>query len=148
MIDYNVQHADIFPTILNILDIELPYRLDGDSLSKVENLKNRYIISQEQLDLNHVYSFLWGRYKLIHNVESNRPPLGRMVVPRYELYDNRIDMLERFNLADKMEVKTGYLGQMLRAGLAAKDKGLVAQAKKVTIDPELDRKLRDLGYVR
>jgi len=146
--DFNVQHTDIFPTILDILDIEPACKPDGDSLLKAENLENRYIISQEKLDLNDVYSFLSGRYKLVYNVESNRPPIGRMVVPRYELYDNRIDMLERFNLADKMEVKTGYLGQMLRAGLAAKDKGLVAQAKKVTIDPELDRKLRDLGYVR
>ena len=147
-IDTKVQLADIFPTILDILDIKLPYKVDGESLCNSEQLGNRYIFSQEQLDGNDVYSILYEGYKFIYNVASNRPPRGGGVVPRYELYDLRTDMPERNDLAESKPLRAGYLHQMLKVCLTLTDGVFRVKEQKVTLTPKLDKQLRDLGYVR
>jgi len=148
VIRVDVQHADLVPTILDSLNIAPPYKLDGKSLLKLDSLGKRRIISQEQLALNDLYSVLYDGNKLIHNIESFRPPRGRGVIPRFELYNNEKDTGEKSNLANAKDLKRGYLMQMLKSWEVGKNKVPEVRVEKAIIPPQLDRKLRDLGYVR
>ena len=93
--------VDLYPTLIDLIDIEKPYKLDGISL--VENLKNpseitkktaysRYIHGDTYLSDTYFYSE-W-KYKKGNKV------LGRM------LYDHRTDPLEMKNLSQEAEYET------------------------------------------
>jgi len=137
------QHIDIYPTILDILRISEPYKLDGVSL--LYNLDpQRTLYFEEALDGNDINAILDREKKLIYNKSSRRKP-PKKYVPLFELYDVK-DVQEQINL--KFSGFEDYLRLQKLFSYRNGQNELGLERRKVDIPPDLEKKLRALGYIK
>ncbi len=135
-----VRTVDILPTVLDLLGLPLPSRLDGESLVPILSDSTRtegfpaYVESQ--------YSRLHFGWAPLRGIRSDR--YKYIEAPRRELYDLVEDPEERRNLAaDRPEVV-----ERLASTLdALQSKGSGASQKGSLPGSETLEKLRSLGYV-
>jgi arylsulfatase A-like enzyme/Flp pilus assembly protein TadD len=141
----NVCHVDIFPTLCDILGLEIPQHLQGQSLipliephSKTGtfDFKTRAIYFESLTAyLNRGWAplrgFIRGDTKFIHQ-------------PIPEVYNIKADMEENHNIAPQSN-----LIQLERDLVKLKNqlKGKEMMERSTQIDPETQRKLKSLGYV-
>ncbi len=150
IIDAQVESIDMMPTVLELLGISIPKRLDGESL--VELVKKQSYDSK-------VFAFSetfyprrskYGGYRMIR---SNNWKLllksGDKTGPwEIELYNLQADPEEKSNLiAEEQE-----MGKSLFAKLAAwvdnqREKSNLPTAEEVKLDDELVEQLKALGYI-
>ncbi len=137
-IDENVAHIDIFPTICDVLDIDIPDHVQGESLIGVMNgksKKNKYIYFESltpylNRDWAPLRGFIQGDNKFIDQ-------------PIREFYKLSDDMSEEKNLiASKNGGNLKYELNKLISGLTNKDK----LERAGSLDPETQKKLKSLGY--
>lgn len=138
------QTTDIYPTILDILDITPPYSLDGISLLNLSQSSERMLYFEEKLDGNDLFSNLDNKEKLIFNRKFHRPPTTEKI-PLIELYD-AADIQEDHNLSTE-GFDDYFRLQQLVSYINGKNL-LDVQSIEVEIPPKLDQRLKDLGYVR
>lgn len=148
-IGINVQHADIFPTILDILKISLPYNIDGTSLLENIDFLNRPIFAEQKLDGHDLRSLLLGDIKFIHNLNN----VSYLHQPRhenifYEMYNLLKDPEEENNIVDTENVSSAYSKQRLAFEYSLLRRMFDIKSERTDIPPELEEKLRALGYIK
>jgi len=137
-----VRQIDVLPTVLEVLGGAIPHSIQGRSLLPLLQAPSRRpppAFSSLDLDGRRIESAVLGNRKLIHTLAHDRRPAG------VELYDLAADPGETKNLAatDPGTVRglLWLIEQRARAGAAP-------PATPVSLDPELEKQLRALGYLR
>ena len=135
----NVAHADIFPTVCEMIGMKIPSQIQGESLFPVieSGKRKRNTIYFESLTayLNRGWAplrgFIRGDTKFID-------------LPIVEVYNIKNDLNENFNIAGKSKVQ-----QMKRDMVKLKIdlKGPSTTRRSGQADSEVDAKLKSLGYI-
>ncbi len=137
VIEAQVESIDIMPTVLELLDISIPVRVDGESLVelvRIGSYDSVFAFSQRDHEYKMIRSKDW---KLLHRSQSH-----------LELYDLINDPREQFNLFDEKSERGKSLLAELQAWMDAQAvKSNVMSADKIKIDDELTEQLKALGYV-
>lgn len=136
------QHADVLPTILDALGIQIPTAVEGRSLlpwmaGDVGPAETEEI-AFSWLDEHGVQaaSATTPDWRLIHQCA---PKIGR------SLYDRQTDPREQKDLNEESPVRAGYLDSRLKAGERPRQGAL--KAGQGAMDAELRQQLQALGYV-
>lgn len=155
LVGETVQLLDLAPTILDLADLAIPERMQGQSLTPLlqsgANFRSRPAISEwrrrtDQIDSNMVdaFSIIEGEWKLVRNVAR---PDG---VPEFELYRHDTDPLDQKDVAFENPEIVARLAAQLEAwhkwALANRLPSDGEAASDMTSE-ELER-LRSLGYVQ
>jgi len=139
-IEENVGIIDIFPTILDILNIPIELKLDGKSfLPLIENRKSsdkRIIVSELYREEANILSLIQGKWKYIHDYKENKA----------ELYDLKMDRDEKINLIDKNPAIRSNMENQLKKYLESV-KGRKIKPKVINPDEDTLKRLKSLGYV-
>jgi len=139
-IDEDVGIIDIFPTILDILNIPEDSKFEGKSfLSLMKNGKisgNRVIISELYRNNKKIISSTQGRWKYIHYYKTKKT----------ELFDLKNDKYEIENLVDKNPAISSYLENKINKSLES-SKGKKTKTKLVAPDKNTVKALKSLGYI-
>jgi arylsulfatase A-like enzyme len=141
--DELVQLTDIYPTILDALVLEEPYALDGISLIHPRP-GHPALYAEQELVGNDLTARLDTHKKVILNRQYFRPPLDP-VMPVFEVY--AADDAEEQQWL-KMRGFEDYFRLQELTNYSTTPGGLGFQQRETELSPELDRKLRDLGYVK
>ena len=139
------QHVDLLPTILELAGIEPPATAQGrDLLGPVptapDGTSSIQAVSFLKLDGRHAESLRDGWHKAIRYLT----PDG--TVSRADVFDLESDPGEQNNGALSRAVLRGYLGVELDRSILEQP-SLLAAGEGV-LDPELEERLRTLGYLR
>lgn len=144
-----VQHADLFPTVTDIIGAVNPYHLDGLSLREISNTK-RTLYCEEQHDGNCLYAALDGKIKIIYT-ESFNNESSRITHPAHS--DHNVievygfpDIDERDNIYSTQN--SPYLQYLKQRLLVYANRYHRTEIEKIDIPKEIDEKLKALGYVR
>ncbi|HUE87949.1 MAG TPA: sulfatase-like hydrolase/transferase [Vicinamibacterales bacterium] len=133
-----VQHIDVLPTILDLVDREVPSGLRGRSLRPLLTgdgvLPERGIYSES---LYPRYHFGWSELFALTSAQHRY-----IKAPREELYDLQQDPGERHNLADKEPSAAAAMRRGLDSLLAAH-----AVTSPASVSSEERSRLQALGYV-
>ncbi len=157
LVDETVEMLDLAPTMLDLVGIDVPERMQGDSLlpllgspddarrwGKQPAISEWTRRTDQQGRGVDAFSIILDGYKLIHNVE--RPD----DVPEFELYDHSADPLDQLDLASEHPDIVERLSRQLEGwhkwALARKLPTDAEEAEGLDAD-ELER-LRSLGYIQ
>src|SRR6185295_1902520 len=135
-----VRIVDIMPTVLQAAGIAVPAAVQGKSLLPAARGERLDLLALSETWYPR-YHYGWseltavrdGRYKFI-------------AAPRRELYDLLNDPAERTNLADSSPQRAAALERALREMTAATSGSSKPQAPQ-QVDPDVEERLRALGYV-
>lgn len=137
------QLIDIYPTILDLLGIQAPYSLDGVSLLQQTN-PIRTLYFEGKFGGNTLNALLDDQKKFIFNQVAYRPPLN-----------NPVPIIESFALEDHAEHQnlelSGFEDELrVQQLFSYRNSDTTIGIKQTTADlsPELDQKLKELGYVK
>ena len=138
-VEENVCHADIFPTICDLLGHKAPEHLQGESLLPIINGNER---RQKKIYFESLTPFLnRGWAPLRGFVEGNMKFID---LPIREVYDLKADIQENSNLAAKTGTQKFRMDlKKLRNRLEGKFK----QKRDTALDADTRRKLETLGYL-
>jgi arylsulfatase A-like enzyme/Flp pilus assembly protein TadD len=136
-----VSLADLMPTVLKALKIEVPAQVQGRSLlplmeNKPEAARSAY--SETFLPRLH---FNWSELRAIENQKYHF-----IDAPKPELYDLSKDPGETLNLFDQKKAVSEEMRALL-AKTIQQNSGNGELAEKSGLDPALAERLRSLGYV-
>jgi arylsulfatase A-like enzyme/Flp pilus assembly protein TadD len=137
----NVCHVDIFPTLCDLLGVEIPAHIQGRSLIPVieggkQRPKNRYIYFESLTPfLNRGWAPLRGFV---------RGDLKYIDLPIPEVYNLREDIHENHNIANRSNIKQ-LKRDLTKLRLDLKGKDMMERSKQV--DAEVRSKLKSLGYL-
>ena len=141
--DGRVQLIDIYPTLLDLLGLDAPYALDGQTLANAPGV-TRTLYFEQTLQGNDLKAILASDRKLIYNKKSQRFA-AKQAVPVWELY--ALEDQQETKPLKLTQTRDFWRRQQLQA-YAAQENTLGILADEVEMTPELDQKLRDLGYVK
>jgi arylsulfatase A-like enzyme len=139
-----VQHVDIPATVLDVLGLPVPSRIQGRSLvplmRRAGSAWTERAVAYLDNEGRHATSLVDGSWKLIQPHEGELDAFPR-------LFDRRQDRREYHNLAPERSTLAKFLAASLRADAAARGEALAAS----DADPEemrkLEEDLRALGYL-
>ena len=140
-IEETVRQIDVLPTVLDALSLAIPGDLQGRSLLPLlQDQARRAPAAFSSLDLDgrRIESVVLGSRKLVHTLAHDRRTVG------FELYDLASDPGERRDLSPSAPAAVRGLSWLIEQ--RARADGPAAPA--VDLDPELERELRALGYLR
>jgi len=136
----NVRIVDVMPTVLQLLGMETPKAVQGSSLLPLARGQSLDLVAiSETWYPRHHYgwseltSIRDGRYHLI-------------AAPRRELYDTQVDPGEVRDIAGASPARAEALERALRA-FVAQTSAAHAQAAPRPVEPDVEARLRSLGYV-
>ena len=136
-----VNLADLMPTILQILHVDVPADVQGHNLLPVIEGKaeadSRSLYAETFLPLLH---FNWSE---LRSVETDRYHF--IEAPKPELYDLSADPSELHNLFAEKPAVAGELRARLKS-LIVRDTAGQELAEKTGLDPALMERLKSLGY--
>jgi arylsulfatase A-like enzyme len=136
-----VSVVDITPTVLDILNIDHPTSVDGESLWPIiTGARQRRVTSEvySELEFTHdLTSVVSGPWKLIHHLRSDS----------YELYNTIEDGVEENNLIDEAPGQASVLSQKLSRWLDVK-RGESVAAPRAAPDARTTKDLKALGYIQ
>ena len=137
-----VQQVDILPTLLELLELEAPRPVEGESLLPLLAGPSR--AAADDPAFLHVrsdpparFGVIWRGWKLV-----TREGVGT----RGNLYRIADDPDERHDLAGRYPVMRDYLQTMLARKLLDRQGALTDEKTEIT--PETERALRALGYIQ
>jgi choline-sulfatase len=140
VVEDQVRIVDVMPTVLQLLDIQIPKVVQGQSLLPLARGEHLELIAlSETWYPRHHYgwseltSISDGRYHFI-------------AAPRRELYDTQTDPGEQHNIAEVNPSRTEAQARALRELLARTTATAPAAAPR-PVDPDVEARLRALGYV-
>ncbi len=140
VVDDQVRIVDVMPTILSLIGIVTDARMQGQDLSPAFSGQRLELIAYSE-SFYPRYHYGWseltavsdGRYKFIR-------------APRRELYDHQVDPGETRNLATENPGRADALQRALTDLVAQSTRAQAAKGPQ-RIDPEVEERLRALGYV-
>ncbi len=152
-----VRSLDVYPTLCDLLNIDIPVPIQGRSLMPLIQAEEGWVDlpvyaektedpggRRAQSGMGVGMSIVHEGWKLISNLRSAD---GRNL-PRFELFDLSQDPHELNNLAEGQPERVNLLDTMLMDWSAENHGWVQAQATvQETIDPEVLKQLRALGYV-
>jgi len=151
-----VSLIDIVPTVLSQagLQPDAPYRLPGRVLTPERLDKGRRIYAETSMweanNLDLVAVIDEDGYKRV--IDASVPPRETATKRSTGLWDTRVDPEERNDLSASMPVRAAYDEQLIAGWLleqrASRERVAAPPAPKVKLSAELQRKLRDLGYLK
>ncbi len=133
VVDVAVAHADLFPTIADLLGLPAPGNVDGQSIVRPPPIDRP--IYFEALDAN----ITRGWAPLTGVVAGDAKYID---LPLPELYDLRADPDEHTNLVERESARRDTLRRALQQIMASP----VAAAAPAPVDPDVAARLRSLGY--
>ncbi|MFN7942210.1 MAG: sulfatase [Thermoanaerobaculia bacterium] len=143
-VDSPVDQVDVAPTLLELAGLPLPPELPGRSALGAlagETPQHASLAWLERPNLAWRSAARAG-WKLIRFDGAWLPPLGR---PAAELFALGTDPAERTNLARERPLRRLWLDGELRTAL--RRYLATGASESTTVDPELERTLRALGYI-
>jgi len=134
------QHLDLLPTLLHAAGLQPLDLMPGEDLFAVAGapFRNRRAFSHLSYEGRDGVSLTQGDWKLIL-------PLSFKLGRGPELYRRSTDPAEQENLAQREEIRTGWLLAQIRQQLLRTRAGL--QAKPAAVDAETKKALEALGYL-
>ncbi|MEA2604658.1 MAG: hypothetical protein QOF89_5650 [Acidobacteriota bacterium] len=146
VVERQAQHADVVPTVLDVLGLPLPPGLEGRSLLPWMTGAAAVTGGEDSAEIE-AFSCLdeGGLRSAAVTTPAWRLIENRIPIPGRLLYDRRADPAERRDLAGESPVRTGFFGARLRAEERLR-KGRL-RAGEATVDPELRKQLEALGYM-
>ena len=141
-----VQHVDVMPTLLEVAGVTTPQSVQGRSFLPIV-LAPEVTQWQDQgmayLDLRgrRGHSFVDGQWKLIQYEEG-----GAEGFP--ELYDRRLDRVEKSNLAPQEPEQARFLAALRRRQEARLEAGLGPAEVDAEERAKVEAELRALGYIQ
>ena len=142
VVERNVCHVDIFPTVCDVLSLEKPDFLQGISLEPVLKGKKENKLSSRAIYFESLYPFYSRGWAPLTGIIQENTKYSDSPIP--EFYDLAKDFDEENNLAAKQNLSEHRL---------ALEKVLESQsysgktAAKQKIDREAMKKLKSLGYI-
>ena len=142
IVERQVQHADVVPTILAALGLAVPAgvegrsflaAIDGDGAPESEDAEAFSWLDEYGVRASSVTTPAW-RF-----IAARAPVIGT------NLYDRRADPGERRDLATDRPVRAGYLGARLK--IAERPRAGALRPAEGAVNAELRRRLQALGYV-
>jgi arylsulfatase A-like enzyme len=141
----NVQHIDIFPTILHISGIELPLYLEGKNiLAEIpgkqtknrmpENIISEYIVNKKKKRSSQ-RCLITPEWKLIHHIRSNS----------YSLFNIYQDPKDSINIINNNR----EIARNLKINLTAWERKMkfIMRFKTISLDKKTKEELKSLGYL-
>jgi arylsulfatase A-like enzyme len=150
-IDEPIRLIDIFPTILDKLQIRTEQVIQGQSLMPLIHGIFRPPAPALASGAVGSESILLGKWKLIHNAELEKRmslvPLAMKA--EFELYNLESDPLEHGNLAERNTAKVTELLAALTAQRKVNEKlNQRIHTQHKPLDREIEEQLRSLGYIQ
>jgi arylsulfatase A-like enzyme/Flp pilus assembly protein TadD len=142
VVDQNVCHIDIFPTVCDVLGIQKPNFLQGISLKPALNGKKMSALSARPIYFESLYPYYSRGWAPLTGIVRNNAKYMESPIP--ELYDLTDDFDEVKNLAEekKRDVYESALETLMEAQSYS---GKTSASQK--IDRETMAKLKSLGYI-
>ncbi len=134
-----VGHIDIFPTVCDLLGVEKPASLQGDSLAPLLRGRTR---KARPIYFEALEAYLNRGWAPVRGFIENGKKFVDSPIP--ELYDLESDFDEARNLAKDPDVPA--YRKRLQEIMAAATSTLAAQSGRATTDRETRERLRSLGY--
>jgi arylsulfatase A-like enzyme/Tfp pilus assembly protein PilF len=134
-----VELIDVMPTVLDFLDVDMDFEVDGRSLLP---LMTGTGLPPKVCYLETLYPYFAYRWSPLRGVRFNEWKF--ILAPEPELYDLKDDPRELKNVYDSVPERAAQLRENLLA-LAGREGA--APAADVKLSPEEVRKLQALGYV-
>jgi len=139
----DVTLADLAPTVLDLIGIEIPESMQGESLLPLvaapdDAVASRPVIARASEALAEE-SISLGRWKLIRNIDRRPSAVA--------LYDLEDDPGETRNRALDRPIVAATLAQQLRWAFDRNAPEPVEPKGAREIDPEVSKRLRELGYL-
>jgi arylsulfatase A-like enzyme len=144
IVERQAQQADVVPTILDLLGLPVANGLEGRSLRSL-------ILGDGPpgTDPPDTVAFSWLEERGLRSAAVTTPEWRliekRFPIPGRLLYDRKADPGERRDLAGEWPVRTGYLRARLRDAERFRKGSL--QAGTSTLDPDVQKQLKALGYM-
>ncbi len=149
-ISSQIRNLDIAPTLLDLLGIEIPESFQGESLipliemerlseSKTDRVTFAALGQPLFQDASIQISANDGDWTLARNVKPDPKP-GEF------LFDRKVDPIENVNLIELEKNQAERMRALLDSHLDEKTREGVLDSD-VTIDPEIEKRLRALGYL-
>ncbi|MFY9824222.1 MAG: sulfatase, partial [Thermoanaerobaculia bacterium] len=142
VVEQQAQQVDVVPTILDALGLQVPAGLEGQSLLARGD-------GEPGTDPRDTPSFSWLEEISLRSAAVTTPEWRliekRFPVPGIFLYDRRADPAELHDLAGESPVRVGYLQAQLRAVERSRPGNF---RRPTTLDPEMQKQLKALGYMR
>ena len=137
-----VQQVDILPTVLELLELEVPESVEGESLLPLfagdrRSAADAPAFVYVRFNPPTRFGVIWRGWKLVAHEGSGG---------RGDLYHVVDDPEERRNLAGRFPIMRDFLQSMLARKLLDREAGLTAE--QAEIKPETERALRALGYIQ
>ena len=142
VVDQNVCHVDIYPTVCDMLDIPSPDFCQGISLAPVLKGKKEKKLSSRVIYFESLYPFYGRGWAPLTGIIQEKTKYIDTPIP--ELYDLENDFDEEKNLAAqvKLDMHKSALEKVLESQSYS---GKTAASQK--IDREAMDKLKSLGYI-
>ncbi len=151
IIDYQVGHIDIMPTILGLLGIRAGVKTSGISLVQAilkDKSPPRRIIFSELFIKSTKYPYLTQPLAIALRT-SEWKLIYRPIAGEYQLYNLKKDPKELNNLIDTEKTQFAFLKQKLEEHMYDKSNSFAKSPElKGSIDKELKKKLESLGYMQ
>ncbi len=135
-----VRIVDVMPTVLDLAGVAGPPVMQGTTLRPALNGERLSLIALAESWYPR-YHYGWSELTAVRDGQFKF-----ILAPTRELYDIGNDPGERTNLAASNQAKADTLERALRA-LVAKTTRANAAAGPTTVAPDVEQKLRALGYV-
>ncbi len=153
VVDEQVVLADIYPTIMDLLDLEVPQAIDGESFAHLLEDEAREELSSPSNRGTEVFSVAWpGR--CVAQAVIERPWKLIKISSNYEglenetfLFNVETDPGETENLAGQYPDLVKYLSKKIEKDVAS-FVGRGTYAKNLVIDSEMKEQLKALGYIQ
>ncbi|GEM_PF-1939087 len=136
-----LRSVDLTPTIMGLMDLSPPKRIDGKDISKV--IRGDANCEEETAYVENMYLKFWFDWRPVRSIIAGN--LHYLDIDPPELYDIKNDPKEENNIADRLMADTERMKNEMNILLERTKRG--KSAGEDTVESEVEAKLKRLGYL-